>query len=159
MKRKLFTVALALGIVVSLVFIWDNQRASKKEKVYTSGDINLPNKGNASTNEKPAQIIVAQPGGLAPQVADEKKDSNSDQIKTHMDSYQAKLIQKAEMLIDRAKSIPSGIDPVIETKGDFTVVFWPIPRQGGNMVPGPSNYAAVHFRRGTLDVEGVLGAH
>lgn len=159
MKHHLFIIALMLGIVLSLMLIRDNQSPSQKEKIHASVDINSPEKTDPNTNKPPTQLIVAESRSLTPQIGDIRRGSNSDQIKTDMDSYQAKLIQKAEKLINRAKSIPPGIDPTVETNGDFMVVFWPIPREGRNMVPGPSKYAAVHFRKGTFDVEGVLGAH
>ena len=157
MNRNAVIVTLIL-VVVGLILFFGSQERDR------NGYSHRPHE--AKSNEKSFNSKEMTPSGSS---ADKKESIPQDMslpkaitptqgINT-MDNYEAKLIEKAETLIDRNQTIPSGVVPLVETQGDFTIVYWPIPRDGKNFVPGPSRFAAVYFHKGTLVVEGVLGPH
>jgi len=158
LNRYIVIVVVFLAVVASLIFFFSNQERGETKYIYNSGRIILDEE-YANSKERTTFSLDADKEEPIPQVLDLSKGSNPTQDKKNVENYETQLVKKAEKLIEGDKMIPATIVPLVETKGDFTIVFWPIPRSGKNFVPGPSRYAAVYFHKGSLDVEGVLGAH
>lgn len=68
------------------------------------------------------------------------------------------IVKRAKEIVKEAR-LPEEVEPVLEHKEKFTVVYWPVILSEESLQPGPSKYAEVVFRKNSLTVLEVLGAH